>query len=134
VIGHRLPGAEGSAAAAVASALLYVPVVIVTLTRHPPTPRALGYAAAGILASAVPFLADLLALRRVPARFLGVFMSVNPVLAALVGLVIPGQSLGWAEWLAIAAIVGANTATVLTAGDRGPTPPYRKQNVGLPDG
>jgi inner membrane transporter RhtA len=123
VIGRRLPGAEGSAAAAVLSALVYVPIGIVTLLRHPPTLRSLGYAAtAGILASAVPFLADLLALRRVPARFFGVFMSVNPVLAALVGLVILGQALGWAEWLAIAAIVTANTVSVLTAGRGHPQP------------
>jgi inner membrane transporter RhtA len=116
VIGRRLPRAQGSAAAAGLSALLYVPVGIVTLMRHPPTAGALGYAAAaGILASAVPFLADLLALRRVPARFFGVFMSVNPVLAALVGLLILDQSLGWAEWLAIAAIVTANAVGVLTA-------------------
>ena len=44
-----------------------------------------------MLSSAVPFLADLLALRRVPARFFGIFMSVNPVLAALVGLVVLGR-------------------------------------------
>jgi inner membrane transporter RhtA len=119
VIGRRLPGAEGSAAAAGLSALLYVPVGIITLLRHPPTAGALGYAAAaGVLASAVPFLADLLALRRVPARFFGVFMSVNPVLAALVGLLILAQSLGWAEWLAITTIVTANTVSVLTT-DRG---------------
>jgi hypothetical protein len=73
VAAHGRPGvAEGSAAAAVLSALLYVPVGIVTLASHPPTPRALGYAAAaGILPSAVPFLADLLALRRVPAASSG---------------------------------------------------------------
>jgi inner membrane transporter RhtA len=119
VIGRRLPGAEGSAAAAGLSALAYVPIGIVTLLHHPPTARALGYAAAaGVLSSAVPFLADLLALRRVPARFFGLFMSVNPVLAALVGLVVLGQSLGWAEWLAIATIVSANTVSVLTADRR----------------
>jgi inner membrane transporter RhtA len=115
VIGRRLPGAQGSAAAAGLSALAYVPVGAVILLRHPPSAGVLGYAAAaGVLSSAVPFLADLLALRRVPARFFGVFMSVNPVLAALVGLVILDQSLGWAEWLAIAAIVTANTVSVLT--------------------
>jgi inner membrane transporter RhtA len=115
VIGRRLPGAEGSAVAAGLSALAYVPIGIFTLLHHPPTARALGYAAAaGVLSSAVPFLADLLALRRVSARFFGVFMSVNPVLAALVGLVVLGQSLGWAEWLAIATIVSANTISVLT--------------------
>jgi inner membrane transporter RhtA len=116
LIGRRLPGAEGSAAAAGLSGLAYVPIGILTLLHHPPTARALGHAAtAGVLSSAVPFLADLLALRRVPAHFFGVFMSVNPVLAALVGLVILGQSLGWTEWLAIATIVSANTLSVLTA-------------------
>ena len=97
-----------------------VPVGIITLLRHPPTASALGYAAsAGILFSAVPFLADLLALRRVPARFFGVFMSVNPVLAALVGLLILDQSLGWAEWLATTIVI-ANTVSVLTADRRRP--------------
>ena len=52
-----------------------------------------------MLSSAVPFLADLLALRRVPARFFGMFMSVNPVFAALVGWLVLGQRLdalpGW---------------------------------------
>lgn len=121
VIGRRLPGAEGPAAAAGLSALLYIPIGIITLMRHPPTASALGYAAAaGVLSSAVPFLADLLALRWVPARFFGVFMSVNPVLAALVGLLILDQSLGWAEWLAITTIVTANTISVLTADRRRP--------------
>jgi len=39
-------------------------------------------------------VADLLALRRVQAGFFGVFMSVNPVFAALTGLVVLGQSPG----------------------------------------
>ena len=115
VIGRRLPGAEGSAAAAGLSALAYIPIGVLTLLHHPPTAAAVGYAAtAGVLSSAVPFLADLLTLRRVPAHFFGVFMSVNPVVAALVGRVILGQSLGWAEWLAITTIVTANTVSLLT--------------------
>jgi len=63
--------------------------------------------AAGVLSSAVPFLIDLVALRRVPTQFFGLFMSVNPVLAALVGLVVLGQRLAWIDWLAIAVIAGA---------------------------
>jgi inner membrane transporter RhtA len=110
-IGRRLPGAEGSAAAAVLSALVFVPAGIMVLLRHPPTLIALACAAtAGILSSAVPLLTDLLALRRVPAGYFGIFMSVHPVLAALVGLVILHQSLSWEAWLAIAAIVAANAS------------------------
>lgn len=124
LVGARLPGTEGSAAAAGVSALLYLPVGITVLAHHPPTASAVGCAAAaGILSSAVPFLADLLALRRVPARFFGVFMSVNPVLAALVGLVVLDQALHAIDWLAIAAIVAANTVSILAAGSRTTAPP-----------
>ncbi|MGW0790584.1 EamA family transporter [Streptomyces sp. NPDC002911] len=115
-VGARLPGLEGAAAAAAVSGALYLPIGAWTLWHHPPTPAALGCAlAAGVLSSAVPFLADLLALRRVPAHFFGVFMSVNPVFAALVGLAVLGQRLDALAWLAIAVIVGANTAAVSTA-------------------
>ncbi|MFC8124148.1 DMT family transporter [Streptomyces sp. NPDC057302] len=113
-VGARVPGVEGSAAAAGVSGLLYLPIGIAVLAHHPPTATALACAAtAGILSSAIPFLADLLALRRVDARFFGIFMSVNPVLAALVGMVVLGQSLDWVEWLAVAAIVSANGVSVL---------------------
>lgn len=107
-IGQRLPGVEGSAAAALVSGLVYVPIGLVVLVLHPPTPYSLGEAlVAGVLSSAVPFLVDTFALRRVPTQFFGLFMSVNPVLGALVGFVVLGQRLAWVDWLAIAAIAGA---------------------------
>ncbi|MFC5918294.1 EamA family transporter [Streptomyces pulveraceus] len=117
-VGARLPGLEGSAAAAAVSGALYLPVGAWVLWHHPPTAAAFGSAlAAGVLSSAVPFLTDLLALRRVPAHFFGVFMSVNPVFAALAGVAVLGQRLDALAWIAIALIVGANAAaTTLTAG------------------
>ncbi len=115
-VGERLPGLQGSAAAATVSGLLYLPVGAVALWLHRPTVGALLCAlAAGVLCSAVPLLADLLALRRVPARFFGIFMSVNPVFAALIGMVVLDQHLGAASWLAIAVIVTANAVAVGTA-------------------
>ncbi|UYQ60253.1 EamA family transporter [Streptomyces peucetius] len=118
-VGERLPGLQGSAAAAAVSGLLYVPVGTVVLWLHRPTAGALLCAlAAGVLSSAVPFLADLLALRRVPASFFGIFMSVNPVFAALIGMLVLDQHLGWASWSAVAVIVTANAVAVGTAGDR----------------
>src|SRR5262249_53718801 len=113
-IGRRLPGAQGSAAGGVLSALVFVPAGIMVLLRHPPTLIALACAAtAGVLSSAVPLLTDLLALRRVPAGYFGIFMSVHPVLAALIGLLILGQSLPVEAWLSIAAIVTANVISAL---------------------
>jgi inner membrane transporter RhtA len=119
-VGTVLPGSQGPAAAASLSALLYVPVGIWVLTSDPVTYVALGRAAtAGVLCSAVPMVADLLALRRVATRFFGVFMSVNPVFAALIGLIVLRQSLEAADWLAIAAIVTANAVSVSSGGRAG---------------
>jgi inner membrane transporter RhtA len=115
VVGARPPGSQGPAAAAGLSAMLYVPVGIWVLLSHPVTAAALGRAAcAGILCSAVPMVADLLALRRVPAGLFGVYMSVNPVFAALIGVVVLSQSLRLADWLAIGTIVAANVLSVQT--------------------
>jgi inner membrane transporter RhtA len=121
-LGSRLPGVEGSAAAGALSALVYVPVGIVTLLAHPPTAAALAFAlAAGVLSSVVPFLADLLALRRVPAHSFGIFMSLSPVFAAAIGATVLGEALAAVDWLAIGLIVSANAVAVSvtsTAGAR----------------
>ncbi|MBD0842024.1 EamA family transporter [Streptomyces sp. TRM68416] len=115
-VGRRIPGAQGAGAAAALSALLFLPVGVVLVVRQPPTLAAVGCAvAAGVLSSAVPYLADLFTLRHVPARVFGLFMSVNPVLAALVGLVVLGQGLGGAEWAAIGAVVAANALSIATS-------------------
>ncbi|MFJ5306405.1 EamA family transporter [Streptomyces sp. NPDC088350] len=117
-VGRRTPGAQGAAAAAGVSALVFLPVGIAVAVRHPPTLTAAACAvAAGVLSSAVPYLADLFTLRRVPAPAFGLFMSVNPVLAAAVGWIGLGQRLGWAEWAAIGAIVTANALSILTSRD-----------------
>lgn len=115
-VGRRVPGAQGSAAAAGVSALMFLPVGIVVAVRHPPTLTAAGCAvAAGVLSSAVPYLADLFTLRRVPAPAFGLFMSVNPVLAAVVGWIVLGQALGWTEWAGMTAVVLANALSILTS-------------------
>ena len=116
-VGRRVPGLEGSAAAGALSALVYVPIGIVVLIAHPPTPMALACAAAaGVLSSAVPFLADLLALRRVPAHVFGIAMSAHPVLAATIGAVVLGEALAALDWIAIVLIVTANAISVSAAG------------------
>ncbi|MFI1071650.1 EamA family transporter [Streptomyces puniciscabiei] len=116
IVGRRVPGAQGSAAAACVSALAFLPVGAVVAVRHPPTAGAVLCAvAAGVLSSAVPYLADLITLRTVPAQTFGLFMSVNPVLAAAVGWAVLGQGLGLPEWAGIGAVVAANAVSLATA-------------------
>ena len=116
VAGARLPGLQAPAVAAALCAVAFLPVLLVLAAAGRLATPVLGYAvAAGVLASVVPYAADLVALRFVPARFFGVFMSVHPVLAALVGVVLLGQLLHLHEWLGIAAVVATNAAAVVPA-------------------
>lgn len=119
-LGTRLPSAQGAAAASTVSAIAYLPVGIWILLHHQPSLQYVGYAAAaGVLSSAVPFLVDLIALRRVSPGAFGLFMSISPLLAALVGWLALDQALALPDWLAITAIITANT-TAIASRRRGP--------------
>ncbi len=119
VAGRRLPGLQAPAAASLVSAIGYLPV-LVWLAIHG---RLWGWplvlaVIAGVLSSAVPYAADLTALRFLPAQFFGTLSSVQPVFAALAGMLILGQWLSGHEWLGIAIIVVANIAATWRPGRR----------------
>ena len=61
--------------------------------------------AIGLLSSAVPYRLELEALRRLPARVFGILMSLEPAVAALVGLALLGEALAVRQWLAVALVV-----------------------------
>lgn len=131
--GARLPGLQAPAVATGLCALAYLPVLVVVALTGRLTGPAAGYAvAAGVLASVVPYAADLVALRFVPARFFGVFMSVHPVLAALVGTVLLGQLLDLHEWTGIAIVVFANATAVATSGRSGTPRPDHASDGTVP--
>jgi inner membrane transporter RhtA len=115
VAGARLPGLQAPAVASALCALAFLPVVALLAVQGRFGWESLGYAvAAGLLASAVPYAADLVALRSVPPRAFGVFMSVHPVMAALAGMVLLGQHLGAHEWTGIVVVVLANGVAAAT--------------------
>lgn len=109
LLGQRLPGLQAPAVGTSVSALLYLPVALLT----PWEPAAVLYAVgAGLFSSVVPYAADLITLRSVPARFFALFMSVHPVLAALAGLVLLGQRLDLHEWLGMAVVITVNAVAL----------------------
>jgi len=115
LVGRRLPGLQATAAASGVSALLYIPVAVTLLLAGRFVVGPLVYAVtAGVLSSVVPYALDLAALRTVPARFFGVFMSVHPALAALAGLVILHQVPALHEAVGIGIVVGTNIVAVST--------------------
>jgi len=123
VAGARLPGLQAPAVASALCAVAYLPVLMLLTAQGRLAGAPLLYAvAAGVLSSAVPYAADLVALRFVPYRFFGVFMSVHPVLAALVGTALLSQYLVLHEWLGIAVVVLTNVAAVASGGGAAPLP------------
>jgi len=75
---------------------------------------AVGFAVAA-LASAIPYLLELLALRMVSAATFSILLSLEPAIAALVGLVVLGQALGAVEIAAMGCVVVASAAAARAA-------------------
>ena len=120
-LGQRLPGLQGTAAVAVVSGAVWVPLAVVWFSLFRPTPPAILLAVVcGVLGSVVPYVADLLALRRIPASLFGTMTSVNPVWAVAAGWLVLGQVLAPNEWLGIGIIVAANV--VVSARSLRPAP------------
>jgi len=64
-------------------------------------------AAIGVLSSVIPYRLELESLRRMPMRLFGVWMSLEPAVAALIGLALLSQHLSVLEWLAICCVMVA---------------------------
>ena len=108
-LGRRLPGLHGTALAGLVTAAVWTPIAVVWFAFHVPTAASLALAGAcGLMSSIVPYVADLLALRRVPASVFGTFTSINPVWAALAGWFLLRQALDPAEWIGIGLIIISN--------------------------
>lgn len=113
-VGASTPGQSGLAVASAVAAVLVLPGGIAVAGADLLHPVALGFGLVIALASSVvPYSLELVALRRLPARTFGVLLSLEPAIAALVGVVLLAQGLPWTSWLAIAAVVVASAGSTL---------------------
>jgi len=106
--GQRFGGSTGLTVAMLVAAIVITPVGVAaggkTLLRPGILLAGLGI---GLLSSIIPYSLEMEALRRIPPRVFGIWMSLEPAVAALVGLVLLGQSLAAREWLAIGCVMVA---------------------------
>jgi inner membrane transporter RhtA len=68
-----------------------------------------------LLSSVIPYSLELEVLRRIPPKVFGVLMSLEPAVAALVGLLVLGEVLGPIQWLAVFLVVAASVGATRTA-------------------
>jgi inner membrane transporter RhtA len=74
--------------------------------------------AVAVLSSALPYTLEMMALRRLPAKTFGIFMSVEPALASLTGLLMLGERLTPLQMVATACVMAASAGSALSGGAR----------------
>ena len=118
--GRRFGGSSGLVIAMGVAAIAVTPAALVAAGGALARPGILAAGAAiGLLSSVVPYRFELEALRRIPAGVFGIWMSLEPAVAALVGLVLLGQALGAAQWAAVACVMVACAGAARGAAARG---------------
>ncbi|CAM3997435.1 EamA family transporter [Helcobacillus massiliensis] len=117
--GQLVSGAGGLAVAVAIAGVLLLPFGITAL---PTAVSDLGLLtvviACALLATVIPYSLEFAALRRLPKSAFGVLLSLEPMVAALVGWLFLGQGISLLAVLAIVVIMGASVgSTAMAAAD-----------------
>ena len=120
-VSRIMPGGASVATGMLIASFVAVPAAVATggfarLT----LPLFVGGIGVALLSSAIPYTLEMIALKGLPARTFGILMSLEPAVAALLGLVFLHELLSFRQWLAVALIIAASTGSTLTS--RRPAP------------
>lgn len=122
VVGGRLalywPDGRGLTLAMVVAALVSLPVVLIASDVRPLLAAPLALAGGVVIAlfsSAIPYTAEIAALRRLPAATFGVLMSLEPAIATAIGFLLLGQILHPEDLAAIGCVALASAGASISA-------------------
>lgn len=114
-VGAAFERMDGLAISLITAAVVSAPLGLMQAAPRLELWHVLAVAGLAVLVPLLPYVLELMALRRLHASTFGVLMSLEPAVSALVGLVILHQHLTPPQWLGIAcavvASIGASTAT-----------------------
>jgi inner membrane transporter RhtA len=111
-VGSRFDGLDGLAFALAIGTVLVLPVGLVQGGTALANPVVLGGGfCVAVLSSVIPYSLELIALRRLKASTFGLLMSLEPAVAALAGVLVLGQALGWKTALAMILVITASAGT-----------------------
>lgn len=114
-----LPGLEGLTVASIVSLVLLVPFAVATFD-----PAVIDWGVVllllgvGVLSSALPYSLDTFILRRISPRLYSIITSFGPVIAAIFGWLVLGETFSPVEVLAIAIVCGAAGTAIATQRER----------------
>lgn len=118
-VGAIIPGMGGMVMGNLVSTALVIPFPFIISGNHlekvvtDPSLLALGFLM-GLLASALPALGEVSALRMLPSNVYSVVLSLEPAIAALVGVFILHEHTGLVRWIAICLLISASIGITLS--------------------
>lgn len=114
-VGHLPTGLSVSLGLSTA-ALVVFPVGLVHAGTALFAPSVLVFAlGVALVSSAIPISLEMVALKRLPQGVFGIMISMEPAVAALLGLVMLHEHLSVQQWVAIGCTIGAAVGSSLTA-------------------
>ena len=120
VLGARTAGklseVESVTAGMVVATAVVLPLALASgaAAKMTPTLAALGVGVA-LLASALPYTLEMVALQALPSRVFGILTSLEPVVATLVGWALLGEALTGRQWLAVGLVCVASAGVTWSA-------------------
>jgi inner membrane transporter RhtA len=126
-VGRAFEGFDGLALSLTVAAVALAPFGLGEAwhgLRHSAQPGLVLLSVAGValLFPVVPYLLEMIALRRLPERVFSVIASVEPAVSALIGLLVLGQVLGGVQLLGIACVIAASAGATLAERPTRPRP------------
>ena len=115
-LGRHTTDGNGLALGMVVAALVAVPLGVADSGSALIQPWVLGVGLGlALLSSVIPYSLELEALRTIPPRVFGILLSLEPVVAALIGLIVLQESLDWSQWIAVLCVVAASAGATRAA-------------------
>lgn len=68
-----------------------------------------------VFGSALPYSLEMIALKNMPSRTFGILMSLEPALAAVMGLLFLAEQLTWNQWAAILCVIISSAGSTLSS-------------------
>jgi inner membrane transporter RhtA len=119
-LGRHTTDGGGLALGMTLAAVVVIPVGIVDSGSALLSPWVLaGGLGVALLSSVIPYSLELEALRRIPPKVFGVLMSLEPAVAAVIGLIVLGEVLGPVQWVAVLLVVAASAGATRMARPEG---------------
>jgi inner membrane transporter RhtA len=115
-LSHLLAGGEAVSIGMLVAAVAVVPVAAASGGfAHLTVGRLAAGVGVALLSSAIPYTLEMIALKALPTRTFGILMSLEPAVAALVGLAFLHEVLSGTQWLAVALVIAASAGSTLTS-------------------